>query len=132
MVSRLLPPLAELHGELQPLQIHVLHPQPQKFGQPQPRRVHEFRHQAADPLHRREQSLALLLRQYRRHLPPPARPREIAEITRIALQHLAEEENHGIQSLALRGDGDAFFHGQTGKPLSHIAMVQAVYRLSAD
>jgi len=42
------------------------------------------------------------------------RPRKIAEVADILLDHLAVEKNHGVERLILRGRGHLFFQNGNG------------------
>lgn len=64
--------------------------------------------------------------QYRNRLAAIRLAAKNAGLTRhfagIAFQHFTEEKNYGVEGLALRGCGHAFFHGQIGQPMAHIAL----------
>jgi len=72
-VTRPLSPLPPCTSNCPPLRIHMMHPQPQQFHQPQPSAIRQLRHQPLLP----KLSPPITRRQRRLHTPPEARLRPL-------------------------------------------------------
>ena len=98
--------LAFAHDECEPIEVHVLHAQPQGPADPHAGAVQQSRQQAVFALHPRQHGVDFLDRQHHRQALRSPGALQVVEPGQLDLEHGAVQEEQGGKRLVMRGRGD--------------------------
>jgi hypothetical protein len=110
-----LPPLAVPDLDLVPVEVDVLHPQPDALLEPQARPVHQARHQPAVALEMSQHQPHLVPGHHHRQPDRLASPCDLPQVPEVDSQHPPVQEQDRAQGLVLGGSGNPLPGRQEGQ-----------------